>query len=64
MLARLGLVMVTPLLVAGAVVTPQLVTTTQSEPESEPESEPVTMSDPQRAEPMDLRAVLRRQVAL
>jgi hypothetical protein len=60
MLARLGLVMVTPLVVAGAVVTPQLVTTTQSEPESEP----VTMSDSQRTEPMDLRAVLRRQVAL
>jgi hypothetical protein len=32
MFARLGLVVVAPLLVAGTLVPPQLVTTTQSEP--------------------------------
>ena len=51
MLARLGLVVVAPLLVAGTFVPPQLVTTTQSEP--------VKKSDPQTAASMDLLAVPR-----
>jgi hypothetical protein len=51
MLARLGLVVVAPLLVAGTLVTPQLVTTTQSEQ--------VKMSDSQTARSMDLLAVPR-----
>ncbi len=51
MLARVGLVTITPLLAVGALVTPQLITTTQSAP--------VTMSDSQPAAAMDLLAVPR-----
>lgn len=54
MLARLGFFVVTPLLVAAVLVTPQLVTATYSAPAT---SEPSTTSDPQPAAGIDLRTV-------
>jgi hypothetical protein len=51
MLARLGLVVVTPLLVAGALATPQLVTATQSAAPN--------MSNPEPSSAIDFLAVPR-----
>jgi hypothetical protein len=51
MLTRLGMVVAAPLLVVGALVTPQLVTTTRSEQ--------VSMSDAEAAAHMDLLAIPR-----